>query len=79
MNNKKIQNELRKLKGDTGSIKNSSHEAFVEKLRKQVSSDDSSSSTGDTDLSYVDVNSEEFKSWLGAKFDELFESSDDDD
>lgn len=76
---KRFQDELGKLKGDTVPIKNSSHKAFIERLKKQVSSDDSSSSTGGTDSSDDDVCSEELMKELEAKFDELFANLDDDD
>lgn len=77
MHNKRFQDELGKLKGDAAPIKNSSHKAFVERLKKQVSSDDSSSSTGGVDSS-DDVCSEELMKELEAKFDELFANLDDD-
>lgn len=79
MHRKRFQDELGKLKGDAVPIKNSSHEAFIERLKKQVSSDDSSSNTGGTDSSDDDVCSEELMKELEAKFDELFANLDDDD
>lgn len=79
MHNKRFQDKLEKLKGDTVPIKNSSHTAFVERLKKQVSSDDSSSSTGGADSGDDDVCSEELMKELEAKFDELFANLDDDD
>lgn len=79
MYNKRFQDELGKFKGDTVPIKNSSHKAFVERLKKQVSSDNSSSSTGGADPSDDDVCSEELMKELEAKFDELFANLDDDD
>ena len=79
VHNKRFQDELGKFKGDAVPIKNSSHKAFIEKLKEQVSSDDSSSSTGDADSSDDDVCSEELMKELEAKFDELFANLDDDD
>ena len=79
MHRKRFQDELGKLKGDTVPIKNSSHKAFIERLKKQVSSDDSSSSTGGTDSSDDDVSSEVLMKEQEAKFDELFANLDDDD
>ncbi|WP_143256374.1 hypothetical protein [Anaeromassilibacillus sp. An172] len=76
---KRFQDELGKLKGETVPIKNSSHKAFIERLKKQVLSDDSSLSTGGTDSSDDDVCSEELMKELEAKFDELFSNLDDDD
>ncbi len=79
MHNKKFQDELGKLKGDTVPIKNNPHKAFVERLKKQVSSDETSINTGDTDSSDDDVCSEELMKELEVKFDELFANLDDDD
>ena len=76
---KRFQDELGKLKSDTVPIKNSSHKAFIEILKKQVSSDDFSSGTGGTDSSDDDVCSEELMKELEAKFDESFANLDDDD
>lgn len=76
---KRFQDELGKFKGDAVPIKNSSHKAFVERLKKQVSSNNSSSSTGGADSSDDDVCSEELMKELEAKFDELFANLDDDD
>lgn len=78
MHNKRFQDELGKFKGNAVPIKNSSHKAFIEKLKEQVSSDDSSSSTGGADLGDDDVCSEELMKELEAKFDELFANLDDD-
>lgn len=78
MHRKRFQDELGKLKGDAVPIKNSSREAFIERLKKQVSSDDSSSNTGSADSSDDDVCSEELMKALEAKFDELFANLDDD-
>ena len=66
MHNKRFQDELGKFKGDAVQNKNSSHKAFVERLKKQVLSDDFFSGTGYTDSSEV-------------KFDKLFVDLDDDD
>lgn len=79
MHNKRFQDELGKFKGDAVPIKSSSHKAFIEKLKEQVSSDDSSTSTGSADLNDDDVCSEELMKELEAKFDELFANLDDDD
>lgn len=79
MHRKRFQDELGKHKGDTVPIKNSSHKAFIERLKKQVSSDDSSSSTGGADSGDDDVCSEELMKELEAKFDELFADLNDDD
>lgn len=79
MHNKRFQDELGKFKGDAVPIKNSSHKAFIEKLKEQVSSDASSSSTGDADSCDDDVCSEELMKELEAKFDDLFANLDDDD
>ena len=78
MHRKRFQDELGKLKGDAVPIKNSSHEAFIERLKKQVSSDDSSSNTLSADSSDDDVCSDELMKALEAKFDELFANLDDD-
>ena len=78
MHRKRFQDELGKLKGDAVPIKNSSHEAFIGRLKKQVSSDDSSSNTGSADSSDDDVCSEELMKALEAQFDELFANLDDD-
>ena len=79
MHNKNFQDELGKFKGDAVQIKNSSHKAFVERLKKQVLSDDSSSGTGYTDSSDDDVCSEDLMREIEAKFDKLFVDLDDDD
>lgn len=79
MHRKRFQDELGKHKGDTVPIKNSSHKAFIERLKKQVSSYDSSSSTGGADSGDDDVCSEELMKELEAKFDELFADLNDDD
>ena len=79
MHNRKFQDELGKLKGNTVPIKNSPHKVFVEKLKKQVSFDESSSNTMDADSSDNDMCSEELMKELEAKFDELFADLDDDD
>lgn len=73
---KRFQDELGKLKGDTVPIKNNSHKAFIERLKKQVSSD---SSTVGADSSDDDVCNEELMKELEAKFDELFADLNDDD
>lgn len=78
VHNKRFQDELGKFKGNAVPIKNSSHKAFIEKLKEQVSSDDSSSSTGGADSGDDDVCSEELMKELEAKFDELFANLDDD-
>ncbi len=77
MHNKRFQDELGKVKGDTVPIKNSSHKAFVERLKKQVSPDDSSSSTGGAGSSDDDVCSEELMKEM--EVNELFANLDDDD
>lgn len=79
MHRKRFQDELGKLKGDTVPIKNNSHKAFIERLKKQVSSDDSYSSTVGADSSDDDVCNEELMKELEAKFDELFADLNDDD
>lgn len=78
MHNKKFQDELGKLKGDALPIENNPHKAFVERLKKQVSSNESSSSTVEPDSSGDDVCSEELMKELEAKFDALFANLDDD-
>lgn len=78
MHNKKFQDELGELKGDIVQIKNNQHKAFVERLKKQVSSDESSSNAGGADSSDDDVCSEELMKEMEAKFDELFADLDDD-
>ena len=80
MHNKEFQDELGKFKGDTVvSVKNSALNAFIEKLKEQVSSDDFSSNTGGADSSDNDVCSEDLMKELADKFDELFANLDDDD
>ena len=79
MHSKRFQDELGKLKGDTVPIKNSAHKAFIERLKKQVSSDISSSSTGGVDSRDDDVCIEELMRELESKFDVLFANIDDDD
>lgn len=79
MHRKRFQDELGKLKGDTVPVKNSSHKAFIERLKKQVSSDNSSSNTGGADSSDDDVCSEELMKELEVTFNELFAKLDDDD
>jgi hypothetical protein len=78
VHNKEFQDELGQFKGDTVLVKNNLHKAFVERLKKQVSSNDSSSNTGCTDSSN-DMCSEELMKELEAKCDELFWNPDDND
>ena len=78
MHKKRFHDELGKFRRDAAPIKNSSHKAFIEKLKEQVSSDDSSS-TGGADSSDDNVCSEELTKELEAKFDGLFANLDDDD
>ena len=79
MHNKSFQDNPETTKGDAVPIKNSSHRAFIEKLKKQVLSDAPSSGTGDADPGDNDACSEELMKELEAKFDELFAVLDDDD
>lgn len=73
MHDREFQEEFGKYKVDSEPTKNSSHKAFVEKLKKQISSDDSSSSAGGDD----DVCSEELMKELGSKIGEFFVDIDD--
>lgn len=56
MHNKKNQKEHEKCKEDDLPIKNSSHKAFVERLRKQVASDPSTGLDIDLDDLFTDVD-----------------------
>ena len=75
MRNKRFQDKRGKFKGDAVQNKNSSHMAFVERLKKQVLSDDSFSGTGYTDSSDDDVCSEELMREIEAKSDNFFVDS----
>ena len=79
MHNKRFQKELGKFEGGTVSINNSAHKAFIERLKKQISSDDSSSTTVGADSNDGVVCSKELMKELEVKFDELFVDLDDDD
>ena len=72
VHNRSFQHELGNIKGQAIPIKNNPHKAFVEKLKKLVTSDESSSNTGNADSSDDDVCSEELMKELEAEFDELF-------
>jgi hypothetical protein len=78
VHNNRFQDELGKFKGDAVSVNNSSHKAFVERLKKQVTVDDPSSSTGDADPSEGVVCSEELMKELEVRYDEIFADIDDD-
>lgn len=74
-----FQDELRKHKGDIVPTKNILHKAFIERLKKQIAPEASSSSTGGTDSSDEDVCSEELMKEIEVNFDELFANIDEDD
>lgn len=78
VHNKSFQDEIGKIKEDSAQVKNSSHKAFIEKLKKQISSDIYSSSAKDTNSGDNNVCSEELAKALDAKFDKLFANLDDD-
>lgn len=78
VHNKKFQDELGQFKRDTVPVKNNSHQAFIERLKKQVSTDEPSSDPKDADVC-DDAFSEELLKELEAKFDELFANLDDND
>lgn len=79
MHNRKFQNELGKFRGEN-SVEKNPHKAFVERLKKQVLLDESSTEATDgTSVTDDDVCSKEIMKKLEAKFDELFVDLDDDD
>lgn len=79
MHNKIFQDELRKYKEDATPTESNPHKAFVERLKKQVSSDEASSNTEKTDSSDDSVYLEESAKDTEASFDNLFADFDDDD
>ena len=79
VNNKKFKDGLRKHKGSIVPIKNNPNKAFIAKLKKQILSNDDSSSAVDSESDDTDAFSEELMKELEAKFDELFADLDDDD
>ena len=78
VHNRKFKNDIRQHMGKGEAIKKSQHKAFVEELKKQALSDESSTTSDDINPSDNDIYIDEVAKKLEAKSNELFAQFDDD-